>query len=163
MLGNDNNGGTTPLTATLISTASHGTLTFNSDGSFTYTPAVGFTGTDTFTYQAVNPLGKSSTATVSLVVQTVVPVANNDSYTAKLNTAFAVKAPGVLANDYAGDSGSFTATLVSNPSHGTLSFKSDGSFVYTPAHGFTGTDKFTYQAVNAIGKSNIATVTINVQ
>jgi len=31
-----------------------GTLTFNKDGSFTYVPAAGFTGTDTFTYTVAN-------------------------------------------------------------------------------------------------------------
>ncbi|WP_335981050.1 esterase-like activity of phytase family protein [Streptomyces sp. CA2R106] len=31
---------------------SHGTATVNADGSFTYTPKAGFTGTDTFTYTA---------------------------------------------------------------------------------------------------------------
>ncbi len=163
VLANDYTGDNVAPTAVLVTNVSHGTLTFNSNGSFTYTPNAGFAGTDTFTYKDTNPVGASNTATVTLKVQATAPVAHNDAYTVKHNTRFAVKAPGVLGNDYAGDSGSFTASLVSSVTHGTLSFKSDGSFTYTPTTGFTGTDTFTYQAKNAIGTSNTATVTLTVQ
>lgn len=43
-------GGT--LTAVLVTSPSHGALTLNSDGSFTYTPDAGFDGKDTFTINA---------------------------------------------------------------------------------------------------------------
>jgi ELWxxDGT repeat protein/VCBS repeat-containing protein len=43
-------GGT--LTAVLVTSPSHGALTLNADGSFTYTPAAGFDGKDTFTINA---------------------------------------------------------------------------------------------------------------
>ncbi len=163
VLGNDDDGGTSPMTAALVSSVTHGTLTFNSNGSFTYTPAAGFVGTDSFTYQDTTPTGTGNTATVTLNVTAALPVAHNDSYALTHNKAFAVKAPGVLGNDYAGDSGSFTAALVSTTSHGILTFNTDGSFNYTPTTGFTGTDTFTYQAKNAIGTSNTATVTLTVQ
>ena len=39
------------LTADLVSGPSHGTLTLNADGSFSYTPSANFNGTDWFTYQ----------------------------------------------------------------------------------------------------------------
>lgn len=38
-------------TVSLASTTTHGTLDFESDGSFSYTPEAGFTGTDSFTYE----------------------------------------------------------------------------------------------------------------
>ncbi len=163
VLGNDDDGGTSPMTAALVSNVTHGTLTFNSNGSFTYTPSAGFVGTDSFTYKDTTPTGTGNTATVTLNVTAALPVAHNDSYTLTHNKAYAVKAPGVLGNDYAGDSGSFTASLVSTTTHGILTFNADGSFTYTPTPGFTGTDTFTYQAVNAIGTSNTATVTLTVQ
>ena len=163
VLGNDISGGSTSLTAALVSNVSHGTLTFNSDGSFVYTPAAGFAGTDSFTYQVTNGFGSSNTATVNLVIQSSVPVAHNDAYAVKHNTTFGVKAPGVLGNDYAGTSGTLTAALVTSTTHGTLTLGSDGSFVYIPAAGFSGTDSFSYQAVNSIGASSTATVTVIVQ
>ena len=39
-----------PITLTTHTSPAHGTLALNPDGSFRYTPAAGFTGTDTFTY-----------------------------------------------------------------------------------------------------------------
>src|SRR5262249_10203045 len=54
------------------------------------------------------------------------------------------------------------ASLVSGPSHGTLSFKGDGTFTYTPDANFNGTDSFTYRTNDGRADSNVATVTINV-
>ena len=52
VLGNDADPDGNPLTATLVTGAGHGSLTLNANGSFTYTPAANFNGTDTFTYRA---------------------------------------------------------------------------------------------------------------
>jgi uncharacterized repeat protein (TIGR01451 family) len=49
-------------------TAEGGSVTLNSDGSFTYTPPTGFTGTDTFTYTATNGLSPDDTALVTINV-----------------------------------------------------------------------------------------------
>jgi hypothetical protein len=51
LLDNDS-GGTDILVTRLISGPSHGTLSLNYDGTFVYTPEVGFVGTDMFRYQA---------------------------------------------------------------------------------------------------------------
>ncbi|WP_164847910.1 Ig-like domain-containing protein, partial [Sandaracinomonas limnophila] len=44
---------------TIVTQPAHGTVTVNPDGTLTYTPAAGFTGTDVLTYQvcdnSVNP------------------------------------------------------------------------------------------------------------
>ena len=52
VLGNDADPDGDPLTAVLVSGPSHGTLTLNANGSFTYTPNANFNGTDSFTYRA---------------------------------------------------------------------------------------------------------------
>lgn len=57
------------LTASVVKRASHGALKFNPNGSFTYKPAVGFAGTDSFTYRANDGLASSNTATVTITVQ----------------------------------------------------------------------------------------------
>ncbi len=68
----------------------------------------------------------------------------------------------MLANDTDPNPGAtLTAILVSNPSHGTLALNGDGSFTYTPAAGYAGTDSFTYEANNGLANSNVATVTLN--
>src|SRR5205823_5214791 len=119
---------------TLVSGPAHGTLDFHADGSFSYAPAAGFEGTDSFTYKASDGVHDSNTATVALTVfDNTVPVAKNDSYNTPENTVLTVSAPGVLANDTDADSDSLSAILVSGPAHGTLGFHADGSFTYTPA------------------------------
>ncbi|MCK4775001.1 MAG: cadherin-like domain-containing protein, partial [Candidatus Krumholzibacteria bacterium] len=58
-----------PLTAVHVAgPANEQSFTLNPDGSFSYTPAVDFIGTDTFTYQADDGTARSDTATVSIVV-----------------------------------------------------------------------------------------------
>ncbi|HIG39610.1 MAG TPA: DUF2341 domain-containing protein [Gammaproteobacteria bacterium] len=70
---------------------------------------------------------------------------------------------GVLGNDFDADGDALTAVLVTGPSNSSsFSFNvDDGSFSYTPASDFIGTDSFTYKA-NDGTDSNVATVTINV-
>ena len=59
VLVNDSDVENDPLEAQLVDNVEHGTLTLNSDGSFLYTPNLGFEGVDTFTYQAFDGLAAS--------------------------------------------------------------------------------------------------------
>ncbi|MGD9880667.1 MAG: DUF4214 domain-containing protein [Reyranella sp.] len=59
---------------------------------------------------------------------------------------------GVLANDQLTDP--VTVSLVHGPAHGTLAFGTDGHFDYTPDPGFTGIDRFTYNADDSLGQGN---------
>jgi len=88
------------------------------------------------------------------------PIATSDSYTATLNTPLTIAAPGVLGND-AGVG--LTAVKVSDPAHGTLSLSANGSFTYTPATDFVGSDSFTYKANDGTLDSSAATVSITVE
>ena len=155
----DPNAGTT-LTASLVSNPSNGKLLLNRDGSFLYAPNPGFVGTDSFTYQASDGRFSSNVATVTLTVAP--PVANNDSYTVGENTPLTVAKPGVLGNDTDPDTTALGAVLVAGPTHGSLTLNGNGSFTYTPATSFIGTDSFTYQAIDATSTSNTATVTLTV-
>jgi hypothetical protein len=73
VLGNDTDDGQIqPLSAVLAGDVSNGALTLNSDGSFTYTSNAGFTGDDTFTYNADD--GEfQSLATVTITVSDIPP------------------------------------------------------------------------------------------
>jgi fibronectin type 3 domain-containing protein len=57
-----------PLTASVASATAHGFLALSDDGSFTYTPAAGYAGTDSFTYRVADPTGDYATAKVTLRV-----------------------------------------------------------------------------------------------
>jgi VCBS repeat-containing protein len=66
----------------------------------------------------------------------------------------------VLGNDSDPDGNTLSAVLASGPSHGTLTLNANGSFTYTPAANYNGSDSFTYRASD--GTSNLATVTLTV-
>ncbi len=68
VLENDSDPDGDPLDASLVSDVSNGTLTLDADGSFTYIPASGFTGTDSFQYEAVDDNSAADTAQVTLTV-----------------------------------------------------------------------------------------------
>jgi len=90
------------------------------------------------------------------------PTAAANSYSTDEGKQLTVDAPGVLANDSDPNNDPLTAVEVSDPAHGTLSLDPNGSFVYTPNAGFSGTDTFTYRANDGTADSNTATVTITV-
>lgn len=69
---------------------------------------------------------------------------------------------GVLANDFDPNGDPLTARPVVLPQHGSLDFKPDGSFDYTPDPGFLGTDSFTYVVDDGRGGMTEATCTLNV-
>jgi VCBS repeat-containing protein len=104
--------------------------------------------------------------TVSVRLNTTVtnqaPTAAADAYTTAEDTALTAVAPGVLANDSDPDGDTLSAVLVLGPSHGTLTLNADGSFLYTPAADYNGSDSFTYRASDSTVESSPATVTITV-
>ena len=56
-----------------------------------------------------------------------------------------------------------TFTLVHHPKRGTVEFKEDGTFVYTPDHGKVGQDSFVYTAADPAGnRSAEATVSVRI-
>ncbi|NNF11085.1 MAG: tandem-95 repeat protein, partial [Acidimicrobiia bacterium] len=68
VLGNDSDYDGDPLTAGLDNPPANGGVVLNGDGSFTYTPDPGFTGTDSFTYTAFDGTLLSAPATVTITV-----------------------------------------------------------------------------------------------
>jgi len=150
------------LIAALASGPTHGTVSLNPDGSFTYTASSGYVGSDSFTYTANDGSLASTPATVDLSVTNSTPVAINNSYSTTAGQALTIAPPGVLANDTDADGDALTAILSSGPAHGSLTLNPNGSFTYTPAAGFSGTDQFTYVANDKAMSSTPATVSLTV-
>ena len=145
-----------PIAVYLHASPVHGTLTLNTDGSFTYTSnlPVDSSGTDSFQYlyQVGGSLACSNVASVTIDISPIEPLANQDLYTVASDQTLSVGDPstltgsptGVLTNDLnpiAGHNGNLYAQLV-DTSHlggGTLTWPTsgpgaeDGSFTYTPA------------------------------
>ncbi len=163
VLANDSDADGDSLTAVLVSGPSHGSLTLNPDGGFTYAPAANYHGPDSFTYQVSDGQATSNAATVSIVVRPVAdpPVARDDAVTIDEDSG-----PGaidVLANDATGpDGGTLTVSSTGSAAHGAVSIVA-GTVQYVPAANFHGTDSFTYTIGDGLGGVAAATVTVTVR
>ncbi|MGE5469959.1 MAG: DVUA0089 family protein [Bacteroidota bacterium] len=128
------------LTSVLVSGPSHGSLTLNGDGSFTYTPVANYNGSDSFTYRANDGTVNSATAaTVSITVTAVndLPVANPDlgSMTEDAPaTAFTVLANDILDPDLGASNAvaiGQPATFMGSSLHYEYIFPTPGSVNYS--------------------------------
>jgi N-acetylneuraminic acid mutarotase len=91
------------------------------------------------------------------------PVAADDSYQTPRRKQLVVgNRVGVLSNDTDANGDLLTAQVVTTPRNGTLTFHSNGAFVYKPKKRFVGRDTFTYRASDGVANSNTATVSITV-
>jgi VCBS repeat-containing protein len=143
VLTNDSDANGDALTASLKSGPAHGTVTLGANGAYTYTPTAGYSGADSFTYAASD--GKASAE--AKVTLTVTPPPNT-APVAVVDTASTVATRtvigNVLANDGDADGDALTASLKTGPANGTVTLQANGSYAYTAAAGFCGTDCFTY-------------------
>jgi VCBS repeat-containing protein len=163
VLANDNNIDGNTMTAVMVSDVSHGELTLNADGSFTYVPAANYNGPDSFTYFANNGAVTSDLMTVTINVISVndIPAATGESYVIAVNGSLNKNAAeGLLANDGDPEGDPIAAIKVSDPLHGVLTLNADGSFIYAPNADYHGTDSFTYKVNDTFNDSK--TVTVNI-
>ena len=147
-------------TIAVYADAMYGHVQYSPDGAFTYTPYYpDWTGTDWAWYVCYDAQGDVSEAAMVVFYVYADPVAANQSYTLNEFTTLSIGAPGVLTNFEGAYPILDHATL---PAHGTLVLYADGSFQYTPAAGFWGTDSFTYIMSDGYSATAPATVTLNV-
>jgi gliding motility-associated-like protein len=153
------------LTVHKETSVSHGSLSLNDDGSFTYRPRFNYSGADAFTYTVSDGSNTSNIATVNISVGAVndPPEAQKDTYAVNEDNVLTVnEEEGVLSNDTDNDGNAITAILKSSTTHGNLSLQSNGSFVYNPDQNYNGTDIFTYAATDGLDTSQVTQVTINI-
>lgn len=148
-----------PLTQTVASPPSHGTLVQDFVGDFSYHPAPDFHGTDSFTYVVTDSLGAvSAPGTVTITVRPVndAPVANGQAVAVAEDGSAAVTLSG---SDIDGDALSFA--VAQPPAHGTLSGYAP-NLTYVPAANYDGPDSFTFTVSDGQATSAAATVAITV-
>ncbi|MGV0714852.1 Ig-like domain-containing protein [Mycolicibacterium sp. XJ662] len=142
----------------------NGTAEVNEDGTITYTPSAGFTGSDHFRYETRDDTGRWVRASVNIQVRERTLVANDVVVDTDENS------PGLIfisARDNLPDGETNIAIRVDSPENGVVRVveQSEQQFTlkYTPPPHFIGTDSFTYHVVGADGRvSNPYTVTITV-
>ena len=163
VLDNDTDADDDPLTVTLDTDVSHGSLTLNSDGTFSYTPDTNYTGTDSFIYTIDDGFGGTDTATANITIDnSLAPVGVADEYKTPAGPLEVDDEEGVLDNDTDQSNGTLVAVLVSGPSHSYLELYEDGSFYYMPDNDFVGTDEFVYRPWDDDGPGEETTATIDV-
>lgn len=151
-----------------INTPLHGTTSVNTtNGDITYTPADGYVGSDTLTYQVCDNQFQSKCATAKQVITVLANTATNrttaadDYLITKVNTA----ANGnVKTNDMDPEGNTQTVTTQTNtyPGRGMLQLNADGSYIFTPDTGFTGPADFTYTTCDNGNPQACANATLHV-
>jgi len=144
VLANDSDPEGRALTAALVEGPDHGTLTLNTNGSFTYTPATSYNGPDSFTYTASDGTLVSAPVMVSITVAPA-PVTDKVSivsatYNARKkqlsvtatssvqpNATLTVVGYGTMAYKTKTKTYVFTATVTSKPATVTVSSSRGGS------------------------------------
>jgi VCBS repeat-containing protein len=152
------------LAFTRVTNPSHGTLAFNADGTFTYSPELNFNGTDRFTYRACDPSGACDQAEVLFIVNPVndPPQAVNDAYQTTEDISLKISAPGIMINDSDPEGDRIFPILRDKAAKGDIFINQDGSFTYNPYKNLTGEDQFTYVVNDGFLNSNVARVKINI-
>lgn len=94
------------------------------------------TGTSTWSYNVSDNSTLYAVGHVTIEIPAAVPIATADAYSCPFNSSCVVNATsGVLVNDHSDNTGA-TLTVVTSatqqPSNGSVSLASDGSFVFTP-------------------------------
>jgi len=128
---------------TAITLASGATLTVNADGSFTYVPAAGFLGNDTFTFTAsAGTATDSATATINVQAPALyLPSAyffDPSNQTLNIDAADGLLAQakdptgGTLQITAINGSAANVGTAITLASGATLTVNADGSFIYVP-------------------------------
>ena len=166
VLVNDSDPYDAPLTAVLVSSPSHGDLNLNSDGSFSYLPDSGYTGPDSFEYQAQNSYFSSDPVLVSLQVQNHAPVIPEGPVINVTMSEDGVPVPFNLtlhASD--ADQNPLSWSIEQAPANGAASLGGDQTgtsqvIEYAPAENYFGIDSFIVQVDD--GNSGIDQVTVQV-
>ena len=158
-----------PTAITVVAPPTLGTVTPNGDGTVDYTPDPDAAGTDVFTYTLTDAAGTvSAPAVVTIIVGSIddAPIAEDDGgagYTTMEDTPFTT--PSATTNDTDPDDPIDPATIVvvAGPAHGAATPNPDGTFDYTPAAEFVGTDSWTYRVTDPGGLASApATVSVSV-
>jgi len=135
-----------PLTTSLVTDVTNGTLTLNPDGTYSYQPSAGYVGPDSFTYSVVDPEtgATPAQATVTINMTNTLPALADDVARTTIGTPVTGN---VLTNDTDADGDPLTSSLINGPANASaFQLNADGSFSYTPKTGFIGEDSFTYSA-----------------
>jgi VCBS repeat-containing protein len=146
------------LTYSVVVKPTHGALTLQANGKYSYKPALNYTGSDSFKFKGTAVGFDSNTGTVSITVTEHAPVATNASFSMTRNTSHS----GMLKATDQDKGDKLTFRKGTGPSHGSLTVSSDGSYTYTPKANYHGHDSFVFKVSDGAATVN-GTVSITVK
>ncbi|MDO4723372.1 MAG: IPTL-CTERM sorting domain-containing protein [Comamonadaceae bacterium] len=158
---------TAPATASyglVGGSATGGTATVNTNGTFSFEPAAGFSGDASFSYEVCVPVGNSALCREAKVTIKVNPKADPDSYSTAPNTELPADAARNLgANDAKPNNAKFSL-VPGSATNGAATVHPNGTFSFKPAQDFVGDANFSYKVCNEAGThcSDPVSVTIKV-
>jgi hypothetical protein len=166
LLANDSDIEGDELFVEIVDQPDNGDLDAGIDGEFSYRPAAGFSGIDSFDY-AVTDLDAASLAEVRITVEAVdanrPPQARGESYSVDEDHVLrSAEAGSLLNNDSDPDGDELLAVIVNEPLHGSLDH-ADGAFSYRPDPDFYGRDQFSYTISDGELVSPPVTATITIR
>jgi N,N-dimethylformamidase beta subunit-like protein/uncharacterized protein DUF4082/Big-like domain-containing protein/cadherin-like protein len=157
LLANDTDPNGLPLSIAGVSNPGNGTVTYNSSTqTVSFVPTTGYYGPATFTYSITDGQSGTASANVSLTVNPLPPVANNDSgFVVTENTTLSIPVSALLANDTDPNGLPLSITGVSNPSNGTVTYNSSTQTVsFVPTTNYAGSASFTYSITDGNGNAS---------
>ena len=159
----DLDGDALSVVAGTFATVQGGSITIAADGSYTYTPALNFNGTDSVDY-TVSDGSMTDVGTLNITVNAVndAPVALDDAITAIEDTPFTSTIDlDFNDTDLDGDALTVVAGTFATAQGGSIAIAADGSYTYTPALNFNGSDSVDYTVTDG-SLSDTGTLSINV-
>jgi hypothetical protein len=155
--------GNAALSGSISTASTAGTATVTGTG-FSYQANSGGQGPDQFAYTVNNGLITSPPATITVVVSSTGPSSSTEPPIAS-NLSLPVFQDESVTGSFLASSSTGKAliySVVAKPVNGTLTTDGTGNFTYTPAAGYIGADKFTYQSSDGTFTSGVATVNVDV-
>lgn len=155
------------LSYSLASELSHGSLTINPDGSYTYTAAADYVGQEEFTIRISDQKGGMVYQVVTVDVGNHAPAVgavsmetaeNSSSSTQIVATDNPVDAVSFLLQDASGN----RADTITTANGAVVSISPAGVVTYSPGLDFSGNDSYTVVAIDQFGAETLTAVPVNV-
>ncbi|WP_051280375.1 S-layer homology domain-containing protein, partial [Anaerovorax odorimutans] len=158
---------------------SHGSVTVNTDGTFTYTPDTNYVGTDSFTWKVNDGTVYSEEATATITVNEVndAPTVKNSTKNGTEDTTMSFTAADFNGAEIYADEESDTLSkiqITGLPANGKLKLSETditlnqeinaadlGSIKFVPTADFNGDTSFTWKASDGNSYSSAATMTLH--
>lgn len=152
------------LTLEAIGTPNAGGTATIDNNQISYAPAMGYSGVEGFTYTVNDGEGGMTTANVTVTITpkpNTPPAAEGITITVEQDSSETLINALASANDADGDT--LTLSAIGEPTNGGRAILQNGQISYTPATGFSGTERFTYTVNDGEGGDATASVEVTVR